>query len=144
MQPITRKEQRILDRFNALVAEGKPINEARWQATENGMLMDVSRLQEIDGWKAARKAGETQEQADARVRQKPETIDLTPTWGEAGLLFYRLAVSKEVKALQAAKSEFARAFAAAQALQAISKTLTDEQSAIVAKTIEVEISKFGY
>lgn len=80
----------------------------------------------------------------AAASDEPKTIDMTPTWGEVGLLFYRLAVSKEVKALQAAKSEFARAFAAAQALQDIRKTLTNEQAAIVSKTITTELAKFGY
>lgn len=72
------------------------------------------------------------------------TIDLTPTWGEVGLLFIRLALSREVKALGHMKSEAARAFAAAQALQAITKTLTDEQADIVARTLAEELAKQGY
>lgn len=73
-----------------------------------------------------------------------KTIDMTPTWGEIGNLFMRLALSNEVRALEAMKSEVARAMASAQALIAIQKTLTDEQHAIVAKTITAELAKQGY
>lgn len=72
------------------------------------------------------------------------TIDMTPTWGEIGNLFMRLALSNEVRAIEAMKSEVARAMASAQALIAIQKTLTDDQQAIVAKTIAAELAKQGY
>jgi hypothetical protein len=75
---------------------------------------------------------------------KEITIDMTPTWGQIGAMYVRLAESKEVKAIRAMRSEVARAFSAAQALQAIHSTLTDEQSAIVAKTITDELTKQGY
>ena len=38
-----------------------------------------------------------------------ETIDLTPTWGEIGLLYVRLAESGETKALTEMRGEHARA-----------------------------------
>ncbi|KWH50716.1 hypothetical protein [Burkholderia cepacia] len=73
-----------------------------------------------------------------------KTIDLTPTWGEVGLLYARLAASREVKALEHMRPEAARAFAAAQALQAITATLTDAQADIVARTLAAELTKQGY
>lgn len=69
------------------------------------------------------------------------TIDITPTWGEIGLMLFRFAVSKEVKAFAAARTEYAKAFAAAQALQDIQKSLTPEQQAIVNATFAVEYEK---
>ena len=72
------------------------------------------------------------------------TIVITPTWGEIGNLFMRLALSNEVRAIEAMKSEIAKAMAGAQALIAIQKTLTDEQQAIVAKTLTAELTKQGF
>ena len=37
-----------------------------------------------------------------------KTIDMTPTWGEIGLLTWRLIVSQEIPALRAYRSEIAR------------------------------------
>lgn len=73
-----------------------------------------------------------------------ETIDLTPTWGEMGNLYARLAESGERDAAKALRSEVARAFAAAQALKAITASLTNDQKSIVAKTLTDELSKQGY
>lgn len=73
-----------------------------------------------------------------------KTIDITPTWGEVGLIYHRLAASGERKAMVAARPEFARAFAAASALNALVPTLTDEQQALMAKTITEELTKWGY
>ncbi len=73
-----------------------------------------------------------------------ETIDMTPTWGEVGLLFKRLIQSNEKRAIAQMWSEHAKAFAAAQSLQAIMKTLTDEQRAIVGRTMVAELSKQGF
>ena len=70
-------------------------------------------------------------------------IDLTPTWGEIGLLFIRLAMSKETRALDAAKPEFAKAFALASAMVAINGTLSETQRAIVSETIRLELIKQG-
>lgn len=71
-------------------------------------------------------------------------VDVTPTWGEIGNIYTRLAESKEVKAIKGMRSEIARALAAAQALQAIADTLTGEQSAIVSKTMTEELTKQGF
>ena len=70
-------------------------------------------------------------------------IDVTPTWGEIGLLFIRLAMSKELGALEAAKPEFAKAFALAASMVAIHGTLNDTQRATVAETMRLELIKQG-
>lgn len=75
--------------------------------------------------------------------QTPGTIDLTPTWGDIGLLITRLALSKEVRAIEAARPEIARAFALASALVAINDTLTDEQQALVSAAVDLEMRKQG-
>lgn len=72
------------------------------------------------------------------------TIDITPTWGEWGNFYTRLAASKEVKAIEALRPDLARALAAAQALQAIRGTLNDAQQAIVSSTITAELTKQGF
>lgn len=71
-------------------------------------------------------------------------IDLTPTWGEVGLLFMRLALSAEVKALEHMRPEIAKAMAAAQALTVIRATLTEAQNEVVSKTLTAELAKQGY
>lgn len=73
-----------------------------------------------------------------------KAIDITPTWGEIGLLFMRLALSDERRAVEAMRSEIARAMAAAQALSQILATLNDEQARIVSKTMVGELKKQGF
>lgn len=75
---------------------------------------------------------------------KITTIDLTPTWGEIGNLYARLAVSNEQKAMEAMRSEVARAFAAAEALQQIQKLLPADLRETAFKVIEVEMTKQGF
>lgn len=72
------------------------------------------------------------------------TIDMTPTWGEIGVLYTRLAESREVKAVREMRADVARAFAAAQALQAIRASLTEAQATMVAKTLTDELRKQGF
>lgn len=74
----------------------------------------------------------------------PSTIDMTPTWGEIGLLFMRLAPSDERRAVEAMRSEVARAMAAAQALSQIMPTLSDEQARVVSTTMVSELKKQGF
>lgn len=71
-------------------------------------------------------------------------INLTPTWGEIGNLAVRLAVTHEDAAFEHLRPELAKAFAAAQALQNITKTLTDEQSRVVSETMVAELTKQGF
>ncbi|WP_321809038.1 hypothetical protein [Burkholderia sp. BCC1993] len=73
-----------------------------------------------------------------------ETIDITPTWGNIGALYVRLAESQEVKAIRGMRSDVARAFASAEALKAIMSTLNDDQRAIMARTLTAELAKQGY
>lgn len=73
-----------------------------------------------------------------------KAIDMTPTWGELGNLYCRLAETQEVKAIRGMRSEMAKAFAAAEALNSISDTLTDEQRKLVSETLSAELQKQGY
>lgn len=73
-----------------------------------------------------------------------QTIDLTPTWGEIGHIYARLAASGETKALASMQSEAARAFAAAQALQAIQSRLPDELLREAYRVIDAEMTKQGF
>jgi hypothetical protein len=72
------------------------------------------------------------------------SIDLTPTWGEWGNIYRSLAESGERHAVKHLASDLARALAAAQALQVVTGTLTDEQNRIVAQTMAAELSKQGH
>ena len=74
----------------------------------------------------------------------PMTIDMTPSWGELGLLVKRLAFSAEDKALRHIWPEVAKAFASAQALSNLMQGLSEEQRAIVAKAMYDELVKQGY
>lgn len=73
-----------------------------------------------------------------------QTIDMTPTWGEIGTLYVRLAESGEVKALAGMRREAARAFAAAQALLAIQDELPGELQERVAEIMRAEMQKQGH
>lgn len=75
--------------------------------------------------------------------RKITTIDLTPTWGEIGNVYTRLAASNEQKALEGMKSEVARAFAAAEALQQIQQHLPDDLREIACKVMAAELAKQG-
>lgn len=52
-------------------------------------------------------------------------------------------MSKELRALELAKPEFAKAFALASAMVAINGTLNDTQRAMVAETVRLELIKQG-
>lgn len=80
------------------------------------------------------------EPSDIQATQT-EYIDCTPTWGSIGLLMMRLALSNETKALREGASEFAKAFAMAEALSSIYGELTDEQRARVDATIRLETAQ---
>ncbi|ERZ09678.1 hypothetical protein [Pseudomonas aeruginosa] len=73
-----------------------------------------------------------------------KTIDLTPTWGEIGLMYARLAESGELAAIREMRSEIARAFAAAQALQAIQSKLPDDLNETACKVVTEELAKQGF
>lgn len=73
-----------------------------------------------------------------------QTIDMTPTWGEIGNIYARLAASGETKALAGMRSEAARAFAAAQALQAIQSRLPADLLEDVCRVMDAEMTKQGF
>ncbi|WP_163057118.1 hypothetical protein [Acidithiobacillus ferrooxidans] len=73
-----------------------------------------------------------------------EKIDVTPTWGEFGRMYTRLAESQEVKAIRELRSEVAKAMAAAEALKAVQQSFTEEQHSIAANVMAVELTKQGY
>ncbi|MFT3758291.1 hypothetical protein [Thauera sp.] len=73
-----------------------------------------------------------------------EYIDMKPTWGEWANIYRRFAESGETRAVRELRSDFAKAMAAAQAMQAIAGTLSNEQANIVAKTITAELTKQGF
>lgn len=73
-----------------------------------------------------------------------KTIDVTPTWGEWGNIFYRFAQLGKRKAVEALHPDLAKALAAAQALSAIQKSLNDEQNACAQAVMASELHKQGF
>lgn len=77
------------------------------------------------------------------MKQQIDTIDMTPTWGEVGNIIRRLIRSGELSAVEHMETEMARAFAAAEALQAIQAKLPDDLREIAARVVDVELAKQG-
>lgn len=71
------------------------------------------------------------------------TVDLTPSWGEWGNLFYRFALEGNRRSLETLHPDMAKAFALAQAFVAIQDSLTDEQRLQASKVLELEMRKQG-
>ncbi|WP_421526565.1 hypothetical protein [Pseudomonas yamanorum] len=78
------------------------------------------------------------------MTQRVGTIDLTPTWGEVGNIVRRLIRGGETKAIEKMDVDLARAFAAAQALQAIQKDLPDDLREKACAVINAEMTKQGH
>ncbi len=78
------------------------------------------------------------------MTQRVGTIDLTPTWGEVGNIVRRLIQGGETKAIEKMDVDLARAFAAAQALQAIQKDLPDDLREKACAVINAEMMKQGH
>lgn len=72
------------------------------------------------------------------------TIDLTPTWGEVGNIIRRLIQGGQVAAIEQMDADIARAFAAAQALQAIQEELPDNLREIACSVVDAEMTKQGH
>jgi hypothetical protein len=72
------------------------------------------------------------------------TINLTPTWGEWGNIFYRFAVSGETKSTEILHPDFAKAMSAAAAFTAIQDSLTTEQSEKAMSVFRAEMAKQGF
>ncbi|MEN4967113.1 hypothetical protein ABE562_22305 [Brucella intermedia] len=73
-----------------------------------------------------------------------KTIDITPTWGEWANVYRRLAESGEANAIRELRPDFAHAFAAAQALQAIQSKLPDDLNEIACQIVAEEMKKQGF
>lgn len=73
-----------------------------------------------------------------------QTIDITPTWGETFGIFMLAIEAGNPKARDAMRPELARALAAAQALNELMPTLSDEQKAQASGVLTRELSKMGY
>ncbi|WP_034637680.1 hypothetical protein, partial [Desulfovibrio cuneatus] len=74
----------------------------------------------------------------------PTTIDLTPTWGEWGNVFFVLAASGDEKTIHPLRRDLAYALSAAEALKSISNTLTIDQRNQMDATLRVEMQKQGF
>ena len=73
------------------------------------------------------------------------TIDVTPTWGEWGNVFFALATcGADVNIILPLHRDLAYGLAAAEALKAISLSLTEEQRNIMDATVRVEMQKQGF
>lgn len=71
------------------------------------------------------------------------TIDVTPTWGEWGNLFYQFALLGEEAVLEKMHPDMAKAFAFAEAFKAINASLSHEQNLEAQAVIEAELKKQG-
>lgn len=74
-------------------------------------------------------------------------IDMTPTWGEWGNIYRRLAEGGAGAALPPLARDFAKAMAACEALQTLNKSdrpLTAEQNSMVRQAMVAEMSKQGF
>jgi len=70
-------------------------------------------------------------------------IDLTPSWGEWGNLFYQFVLSGERAALEKLHSDMAKAFAIAEAFKEIQDSLSREQFLKAKAVMEAELRKQG-
>lgn len=71
-------------------------------------------------------------------------IDVAPSWGEWGNIFYRFALSGERAAVESLHPDMAKAFAAAEAFRAIQDSLNAEQRLRVRGVVETEMRKQGF
>lgn len=70
------------------------------------------------------------------------TIEIEPpTWGEMGLIAWRLIRSGETKAVEHMSQDFKRAFACTEVLRQLMVTLTPEQRATYERVYAAEMSK---
>lgn len=74
----------------------------------------------------------------------PRKIDITPTWGEIGNIARRFALSNEVNAFKHLEPDIAKAFAMAEAMNQIMKSLSDEQIETVSRILVAELAKQGF
>ena len=67
-------------------------------------------------------------------------IDLTPSWGEFGLMYARLAESGECDAVRTLRTELVKAMAAAQALLELGDSLSPSQIALRDRVLRREMN----
>jgi hypothetical protein len=72
------------------------------------------------------------------------TINVAPTWGEWGKIFYLLAVSGERTRVEGLRPDFAKAMAVTQAFHAIQDSLTEEQQEKANAVFRAEMAKQGF
>lgn len=72
------------------------------------------------------------------------TIDVAPTWGEWGNIFYRFAVSGERKIVESLHPDLAKALSAAQAFSAIQASLDVVQLDEATTVFHAEMAKQGF
>ena len=72
------------------------------------------------------------------------TIGLTPTWGEVGNSLWHFATSGQMVALNYMRSEYARAFAMAEAFAKLLPDLTEEQKDKASRILCEELKKQGF
>lgn len=73
-----------------------------------------------------------------------ESINVTPTWGAVGNLFFRLVRAGEVDALEKIMPEVAKVFAIAEAFRAILGSLDCAQALRAQEVIAREMKKQGF
>lgn len=73
-----------------------------------------------------------------------ESIDVTPTWGEVGNLFFRLVRAGKGDALEEIMPEVAKAFAIAEAFRAILDSLNGAQALRARDVMLREMEKQGF
>jgi hypothetical protein len=75
------------------------------------------------------------------MKEQIGTIDVTPTWGEIGILYVRLAESGERQAIRAMRDDVAKAFAFAEAFKAIRASLPPELRELADTAASAEVAK---
>lgn len=71
------------------------------------------------------------------------TIDVTPTWGEVGNIYARLAETGERNAARAMHADLAKAFAFAEAFKVILPQLPAELREAAKDIVRIELRKQG-
>lgn len=73
-----------------------------------------------------------------------DCIDITPSWGEWGNVFYCFALSGERAAVESLHPDMAKAFSAAEAFRAIQDSLNAEQLSHAKSVMNAEMRKQGF
>lgn len=71
-------------------------------------------------------------------------IDITPSWGEWGNMFYCFALSGERAAVESLHPDMAKALSAAEAFRTIQDCLNAEQLSRAKDVMDAEMRKQGF